>query len=189
MACYGSRYLAERKATMGLAALPPTARQRRDWLLAAHPPAPPLQGGDLNLGFVGDVSLASATRHDAFPKPKRGARMGPGSRRVNSAVVFACLILAANATAPATAFAKGGGGGGGHGGGHGGGTSGYHSGYARSATLYRGGGGNGYAYGSSPGAAGYPPWVGFPEDLPAARIHRFFASHLPHFRWGANHRE
>lgn len=122
----------------------------------------------------------------------RGARMSPASIRANAAVGFACLMLAA--IMPAATYGHGGGGHAGGGGGHGGGSWGsWNSGYPSSASLYVRGGrsgfgsGNAFGYGAGLGGSSSPAWIGFPEDLPAARIHRFLSAHRPHLPWGTHH--
>jgi hypothetical protein len=100
-------------------------------------------------------------------------------RRSLASTVLAVSVLAASGSPGAFAHGSGGG----HGGGHSG-----------------GGGGGGYRYGyQSSDRSGYwgartvrnwsgqgPTWfdpaakVGFPEDMPLNRLHRFFIQHLPH---------
>lgn len=108
--------------------------------------------------------------------------MCPNSRRFHAtAVLCFALMTALGAT---SARAHGGGGGGGHGGGHAGG---HFGGYQDNYGRYR------YAYGGGSGYGGGPinlypsAFAGFPEDLPAVRLHRFLTQHMPHWPW-SNHR-
>jgi hypothetical protein len=110
--------------------------------------------------------------------------MHPYSRRSGAITVLSLALMSANGTTAANAH--GGGGHGGRGGGHaGGGFAGYHATFSRG--YYSGSGGHGYDYANGSGDFVPPPFAGFPQDLPAARLHRFLAEHLPLWPWG-NHR-
>jgi hypothetical protein len=92
--------------------------------------------------------------------------MYPVTNRQCVPAILIATLLCTCATEPARAH----GGGGGHGGG------GHHATYSGHGSGYFGGGRFGSGISGS-----YPqnPWVGFPEDLPEARIRRFLAQHLP----------
>jgi hypothetical protein len=102
----------------------------------------------------------------------------PGSARAIAASVLVAMCLCL----PATAFAHGGGGGHG-GGGHGG------AGHGSSHAMHGGGSGGSRMFGAGTNAANStrPEEAFFPDDLPAARFHRFVASHMPHL-FGGHHR-
>ena len=110
---------------------------------------------------------------------KKGTRMYPTSRRNRTAVVLA--VLFSIVVGPGRVYGHGAGGGGGHGGGgHG---TGYHSSFStngrvagfRTVSNWNAGATRTRLVVDSPG---------FPEDLPAARFHRFLEQHLPHPHWG-----
>ena len=98
--------------------------------------------------------------------------------RTQSRVAELLIVTVLFAVGAPRAWAHGGGGGG-HGGrsGHGGASGAYfhpytnHHGYTSGAYFGRGSG----------SAPSQPAWEGFPEDLPFARLQRFFANHLHHF--------
>jgi hypothetical protein len=99
-----------------------------------------------------------------------------------AALVIIAILLSSDGP---RAYAHGGGGGG-HGGGHGhsGASSSNHSVY----TSYHGRGhGNAPWLGTDAAATAPPVWEGFPDDLPFARLQRFFANHLHHLRLPARH--
>jgi hypothetical protein len=107
--------------------------------------------------------------------------MYPISRRPFTSGIFVLFLQFVLISSPAHAHD---GGGGGHGGRSGGGfeSGGSHA-YPSGASLYRG-----WPWvGRSANAFAAPfsansGWVGFPDELLEARIHRFFTRHIPHLR-------